>query len=343
MDAVLKALQVSAPTLLGLPNVVGVGRGDKFVKGESTGRPAVTVLVKQKLPKDALQACDLVPMSIADAYTDVIEVGEVVALGVPSLAGPNITRTERHRPAMPGVSAGHYKVSAGTFGAVVYDIKTGEPLLLSNCHVFANSSNGKDGRCKIGDPIYQPGPYDGGKKEDTIATLHNFVPVYMTSTSSSCPVAAAVESGLNRVVKWFRRSYEVRLYKRASTVNLVDAATARPLRRDYITDEIVGIGVPKGMAEATVGMKVRKSGRTSGLNSGTVKVVQATIKVGMGDAGDATFSDQIVTTHIAQPGDSGSLVVNEQGQAVGLLSAGSDTVSIFGRMKNVCDALSIRL
>ena len=109
MDAVLKALQVSAPTLLGLPNVVGVGRGDKFVKGESTGRPAVTVLVKQKLPKDALQACDLVPMSIADAYTDVIEVGEVVALGVPSLAGPNITRTERHRPAMPGVSAGHYK------------------------------------------------------------------------------------------------------------------------------------------------------------------------------------------------------------------------------------------
>lgn len=338
MDAVLRALQVSAPRLLGLPNVVGVGKGDKYVHGESTGRPALTVLVRRKMSQDEMHACDVVPKSIDDADTDVIEVGDVVALGV-----MDIKRTDKHRPAMPGISAGHYKISAGTFGALVYDKKTGEPLLLSNNHVFANSSNGRDGRAKVGDPIYQPGPHDGGTKADVIATLHNFVPVTLETTASSCRVATAVEAALNRVVKWFRKSYEVRLFKRASGVNLVDAATAKPVNKNWVIADIAGIGVPKGMAEAKVGDKVRKSGRTSGLNSGSVKVVQATIKVGMGDAGDATFSDQIVTTHIAQPGDSGSLVVNEKGEAVGLLSAGSDSVSIFGRMKNVCDALSVKL
>ncbi len=338
MDAVLRALQVSAPKLLGLPNVVGVGKGDKHVNGERTGTPAVTVLVRRKMPKTEMQACDVVPTSIDDADTDVIEVGDVVALGV-----ADVVRTKKYRPAMPGISAGHYRISAGTYGALVYDKKTGEPLLLSNNHVFANSSNGRDGRAKVGDPIYQPGPHDGGTKEDTIAHLYNFAPVSMETVTPGCQVASAVEAALNKVVKWFRKSYEVRFYKRTSGVNLVDAATAKPVNKNWVTGDIVGIGVPKRMAEAAVGDKVRKSGRTSGLNSGTVKVVQATIKVGMGDAGEATFSDQVVTTHIAQPGDSGSLVVNEKGEAVGLLSAGSDSVSIFGRMKNVCDALSVRI
>lgn len=338
MDAVLRALKVSAPKLLGLPNVVGVGRGDKHVHGESTGRPALTVLVRRKMPRDELQSCDVVPASVEDADTDVIEVGDVVALNA-----ADVVRTNKYRPAMPGVSAGHYKVSAGTFGALVYDLKTGEPLMLSNNHVFANCSNGKDGRAKVGDDIYQPGKYDGGTKDDVIATLYRFIPVYLEAGSPECPVAAAVEHSLNLVVKWFRRSYDVRLYKRASGVNLVDAAVAKPLKKENVVASIVGIGVPKGMAEAAVGDKVTKSGRTSGLNSGTVKVVQATIKVGMGDAGDATFSDQIVVTNIAQPGDSGSLVVNQRNQAVGLLSAGSDSVSIFARIKNVCDALSIRV
>ncbi len=338
MDAVLRALRVSAPKLLGLPNVIGVGKGHKHVHGESTGKPALTVLVRRKMPKGELEACDVVPESIEDADTDVIEVGDVVALN-----DPNITRTSKHRPAMPGVSIGHYKITAGTFGAIVYDLKTGEPLILSNNHVMANCSNGKDGRAAIGDDIYQPGKYDGGTQSDVIAKLYKFVPVYMESASPECPVAAAVEQSLNRVVKWFRKSYDIRLYKRASGVNLVDAALAKPVRKDLVVPDIVGIGVPKGTAEVAVGDKVIKSGRTSGLNTGNVKVVQATIKIGMGDAGDATFSDQVVVTHMAQPGDSGSLVVNERNQAVGLLSAGSDSVSIFARIKNVCDALAIRI
>ena len=106
--------------------------------------------------------------------------------------------------------------------------------------------------------------------------------------------------------------------------------------------DIINLGTPNGIAEVSVGDRVSKSGRTSGTNHGEVKVVQATIKISMGDTGDAVFSDQVVTTHMAEPGDSGSVVLNSKGQVVGLLSAGSDTVSIFARIQNVLDALKIR-
>ena len=116
----VQALRVSTPRLLGLPNVVGVD-GQKHVSGHCTGKPTVTVLVTRKVPKRELGSSGIVPRSIADADTDVIEVGDISALA----------RTEKLRPARPGSSLGHYKITAGTFGALVYDVKTGEPLILS--------------------------------------------------------------------------------------------------------------------------------------------------------------------------------------------------------------------
>jgi hypothetical protein len=339
MDAVLRALMISAPRLMGMSNVVGVGKGHKHVHGESTGKPTLTVLVRKKLPKDELLAKDVVPQNIEDADTDVIEVGDVVALG----PVPSVSRTAKCRPAMPGVSIGHYKITAGTFGAVVFDRNGGTPLILSNNHVLANCSNGRDGRSRVGDHIWQPGKYDGGTDRDTIATLLRFVPVSLEMAAPECRVATAAEQSLNRVIKWFRRSYGLKLYKISGGVNLIDAAVAKPLNDKDLERAILGVGVPNGTAEVAVGDKVTKSGRTSGLNTGNVKVVQATIKIGMGDAGDAVFSDQVVVTHMAEPGDSGSLVVSERNQAAGLLSAGSDTVSVFGRIKNVCDALAVRI
>lgn len=334
MDAVTKALRLSAPKLLELPNVVGVGRGHKHVGGRCIGKPVVTVLVTKKLPKHQLEPYALVPESIERAETDVIEVGEVVALA---------SRTDRQRPARPGVSIGHFKVTAGTFGAVVYDVKTGEPLILSNNHVLANTSNGRDKKARVGDPILQPGRYDGGTEKDIIARLYKFVPINLETSQPTCAVANAFEKTLNRVIRKFKRDYYVKVYTTGHGNNFVDAAVAKPLSNDLINPDIIDIGIPKGMADVEVGEKVVKSGRTSGTNWGTVKVVDATIKISMGDSGDAVFTDQVVTTHMAKPGDSGSLVLNERHQAVGLLSAGSDSVSIFSRIKNVCDALGVRI
>jgi hypothetical protein len=332
MDSVIKALKFCGPKLMGLPNVVGVGRGHKHVRGQNTGRASLVVLVDKKVPKEELKNSHMVPRSLNECLTDVIEIGEVVALN----------RTDRQRPARPGLSIGHFRVTAGTFGAVVYDIKTGEPLILSNNHVLANSSNGRDGRAKAGDAVLQPGRYDGGTDEDAIAKLLRFTPIELEVSQPDCKIAGAAQKLLNRAIRRIRRNYEVRIQRFGTETNLVDAAVARPLSRDHITADIIDLGIPKGTTEVDVGHKVLKSGRTSGTNSGEVKVVNATIKISMGEIGTAVFADQVLTTRMAQPGDSGSVVLDENGNVCGLLSAGSDTISVFARIQNVCDALGVR-
>ena len=61
--------------LIGLDNVVGVGRGYKLVRGESTGQEAALVLVNRKYPRGDLRRAQLVPRRIMGMATDIIEVG----------------------------------------------------------------------------------------------------------------------------------------------------------------------------------------------------------------------------------------------------------------------------
>jgi len=331
VEKVFKALDVHKTNLLALQNVVGVGVGYKETGGKKTDQLAVTVLVKKKLPARHLSSTHCVPRTLSEIVTDVIEVGEVTIL----------SRLDRLRPAHPGLSIGHYRITAGTFGAVVRDKKTGQPLILSNNHVLANITNGKDGRAQIGDPIYQPGKYDGGTSDDTIAQLERFVPIYHDWLPTACPYALAAEKTFNFVLKKIKPDYEVRFFKKTNFENLVDAALARPLNENLITDEIEELGRVRGVAEAEMGMKVVKSGRTSGVTRGEIRVIKASIKVLMGDVGFALFSDQFVTTPMAQPGDSGSLVLTEDMRAVGLLAAGSDSATICARIQNVLDLLKV--
>lgn len=155
-------------------------------------------------------------------------------------------------------------------------------------------------------------------------------------------LASAAQRFLNRVVRRIRRNYEVKIERYSAATNLVDAAVAKPLSRNLISEDILDLGVPRGTSEVVVGQTVRKSGRTSGTNQGEVKVVHATIRVSMGEIGSAVFTDQVLTTSMARPGDSGSVVVDEYNRVCGLLSAGSQTVSVFARIQNVCEALGVR-
>jgi hypothetical protein len=235
-----------------------------------------------------------------------MEVGEIRLL----------ERTALTRPACPGSSIGHYKISAGTFGAVVYDRQTKMPLILSNNHILANISNGRDGRCALGDPIYQPGSYDGGTSKSIIGNLYRFVPIeYETKGKSG---------------------------KNASS-NSVDAAVAQPVSPEVISPEVIDIGPIMGIVNPTMNMKVQKSGRTSGVTSGEIRVMHTTLKVDMDDNRYAVFKDQVVTDMVSKPGDSGSIVMTEQNQAVGLLFAGSDRSAIFSPIQNVLQALDVTM
>ncbi|BCV20124.1 hypothetical protein [Moorella sp. Hama-1] len=331
MQRVEKALSRHQLDLMSLPNVVGVGKGYKSVRGEVTPKPALVVLVEKKLPASRLERGARVPQVLDEAETDVLEVGELRLLG----------RTDYRRPAQPGMSIGHYKITAGTFGAVVKDRKTGEPLILSNNHVMANISNGSDGRAKIGDPILQPGPYDGGTSEQVIGYLERFIPINPVVQEVTCTRALRVEKILNRLVHLVRPYYQVRMQKITAAANIVDCAVARPVKKDAIRPEILDLGPVQGVREPQLGMEIVKSGRSSGITRSTIRVLQATVKVVLEEGLTGLFSDQFVTGPIAQPGDSGSLILDKENYAVGLLFAGSDQTTVGNYIQNVLDRLEV--
>jgi hypothetical protein len=281
--------------LLEKPNVVGVGVGFKEVKGKETQEVCVNVYVTEKVKN--LSGDDVVPKKLDDVKTDVREVGVIEAQAF----------TARIRPAKPGYSVGHYLITAGTFGCLVRDVcPPCRVHMLSNNHVFANSNG-----AKIGDPILQPGRYDGGKyPKDMIARLSRFVPIRFNN-----PI----------------------------NYNLVDAALALPTDMNNVVSEIVAIGTPKGTVEAKLGMDVVKSGRTTETTTGKVIGVDATVAVNYG-VGVAYFRNQIITTNMSQGGDSGSLLLARSSrEATGLLFAGSSRVTIHNNISNVVTALGVEI
>ena len=317
--------------LLNKANVVGVAVGLKEKGGQKTDRPSVVVMVRRKMSLSDLKKQDIVPSEIDRVSTDVKAVGEIRAL--------NQTPKDRWRPAPGGVSIGHYGITAGTLGAVVRDANTNEKLILSNNHVLANSNAGE-----IGDAILQPGPYDGGTlQEDTIAHLLRFVPILFTQEPPDCPISTSVASMVNLLARASASRHRLVAVRLQPQPNQVDAALARPVEPDMVSYEILQIGQIVGTREAELGLAVRKSGRTTGLTSGAIELLDATVSVSFGAGRTALFEGQIVTTAMSQGGDSGSLLVHAtENVAVGLLFAGSDQTTIHNPIDAVMSALNLR-
>ncbi|WP_428527070.1 trypsin-like peptidase domain-containing protein [Roseibium sp.] len=120
----------------------------------------------------------------------------------------------------------------------------------------------------------------------------------------------------------------------------VDAALATV---DKPVDQLVGEGTRchgaiTGIAAATVGMGVRKCGRTTEATTGTVRSTNATVRVSGYPGGSRIFQDQIQATAMSQPGDSGSVVLDDKGRVIGLLFAGGPTDTFANKIERVMEA-----
>ncbi len=221
------------------------------------------------------------------------------------------------RPVPIGVSSGQKDVTAGTIGARVTN-GNGEIFALSNNHVFANSN-----QADLGDAILQPGSLDGGQNpSDAIGTLADFEPIKFCQGSFNCPV------------------------------NRIDAAIA------HVTEENVSNSTPDGgygtprteRMMANLMTRVQKYGRTTGLTTGRVSGIFATVNVDY-RVGIGRFEDQIIVTgsagEFSAPGDSGSLVVAESGadarRPVGLLFGGSRLTTIISPIDFVLDRFEVEI
>jgi hypothetical protein len=312
-------------------NVHAVGIGRKLVKGQRTGQMCVRIYVVQKLAKSVLPPAHLLPEEMTGVPTDVIESppayayvrGRAVrAPKAKAAAAPPCTvhRQERQRPLVAGISTAHFEVTAGTLSYFCRSTHHGDDpqkvYVMSNNHVYANVNQGH-----LGDPLYQPGPADGGTAADHIADLSRFVQLQLGGQDP----------------------------------NRVDAAIGELLPAISYRAEVCSIGRITGTAQATEEMLVRKHGRTTGYTEGIVTDASYDALVGM-DHNDpnvvALFESQIrIAKNDPYPdfglgGDSGSLIVaRDQPNAVGLYFAGPDDGSygVANHIANVLNELEVQL
>jgi hypothetical protein len=307
-------------TLMRLNNVVAVGVGYKTVGDVRTDELSVVVSVVKKLPLIQLPERARVPRTFDGIPTDVVETGQIFALQDP---------TEKMRPARPGISIGHFQITAGTLGCLVQ--RGSQVYILSNNHVLANSN-----AAQLGDAILQPGPADGGTSADQIGTLEQFVPIGF-GVSLGCLGCSPL-------------AFLMRLLGLAPTPkvnepgnNTVDCAIAKPLSADLVNPDILNIGIPTGAGTATLGTQVQKSGRTTGHTTDQITQIDVTVSVSYGGTRVAVFKNQLMAGPMSAGGDSGSAVLDMNKQVVGLLFAGSETTTIMNPIQLVLEALQVQI
>ena len=225
-------------------------------------------------------------------------------------------RSQKIRPPQAGISEMHIAGSAATgghFPAIVVDnskgkwsddIKLGDKVRLSNHHVY-----GMSGDADFGDKIIQPSPMDGGDHNDAVGRLVGYVPF---EDGVSVDIAA--------------RDFN-------------NAESSKP----YSLEDEYGGGVFRGDYEDLHGRHLVKTGYRTGVTSGIVESVGASVNVNMGD-GTVKFRNVMITTNMGSPGDSGSPVyVKDTGEIVATLFAGSPRSTILCRVDEIEESLGVEI
>ena len=288
--AVRAAARVHTDRILTLPNVIGVGVARRRVRGVVTDEPVVITYVSRKLPLDALRQDERVPALLEvdgeEVRTDVVEVGEPHFVAVD---------TATHRPLRGGCQIGTAGGS-GTGGALMYDRRDQQVVLLTNSHVLTTAA----------EPMYLPA--------NTVVNQ----PTGGTRIGQSkriAPVALAPLGPAN--------------FKYYATVDagIVSVDGNIPVEFDVL--EIAGKH-PFVVLPPYEGLEVVRRGFRTQLRTGTVEAIDQTVivKASNGDrhrVGPGVFSIRSPERLIsAMPGDSGSLVVDAQGGAARGLVFASD-------------------
>ena len=214
----------------------------------------------------------------------------------------------RHRPPFPGISVGHYRITAGTLGCFVADQKD-KVYILSNNHVLADSDKGK-----WMDPVLQPGKLDGGsRRKDIIAFLSYLVPLSRTTANTMDAAIALVDEN---------EQPDFRIFKKGSVKGSLEPANKLKVEK---------WGRTTGHTTGTI--TTRNLDIQVDFESETLEFQdQFEVKGNRGKM----FCDG---------GDSGSLIL-ERGtfRAVGLLFAGNDEgITYASPIRDVLTAFSVRI
>lgn len=271
---------------LQLPNVVDVAIGLKVKEGELTEDIVFQVFVSEKVSERTLSPSTLVPETLMGRPTDVITVPE----------GVNRVDSSEHRPVTGGVQISNGKGHVGTLGCLAKRVSDDALLLLTNEHVLFS-----DG-AKAGEKIGQPTITNNcccccSYVEGVIGTI---LSTNFNNSSIDCAIAT-IDSGI------------------ATDTILTNSMTSSELRI-------------AGTSFAVIGDLVRKVGRTSGLTNGIVMSINGPTTTKSGQI----FIHPVATeTYIegtknkkafSDGGDSGSVILDEFDDIIGLLWGGKPDV-----------------
>jgi len=268
------------------------------------------IYVTKKAKVKDLRTEDIIPPvlkinALKALLTDVIEIGVPVALN----------NKERRRPICGGISTMHKNGTACTITGFFKDNETGKILVASNNHCYA-----LEDKAKIGDPVLQPGPYDGGKyPEDCIG--HLYKKVKLSFDTYKCP--------FRNFFHKFKRPF-------SSLFNKVDIAFATI---DVPYENIATyIGKYKGKCTLNEKDRVTKSGRTTEQTFGTIIDTDWNGMVQY-SRGVIFFEDcyliQGENGPFVEGGDSGSPLFNMENKLAGVIFAGSNVVGIACKIENI--------
>jgi hypothetical protein len=248
-------------------------------------------------------------------------------------------RRERFTRLAGGISVGSINITAGTLSGLFKDLTDGNPVIVSNWHVF----RGDPGKT----PIVQPGPYDNGKDpDDRIGILKRYVPLDRYGKMPWWKRILCLLFGW-LLEEWCLASKEP---------NYVDCACAtfepydknRTIQKGvYLDDGTIIYPKNSHPGDNIVNAKVWKAGRTTGVTTGTVIDDSAKVKVWYGDR-YIIFEDQILVQADCKGGDSGSPVFLMKGDKpsgedafIGLLFAGGAGFFVACKYKHIKELLKV--
>ncbi len=280
--------------LLSREGVIGVDIGYKYKNGKRTRQVVIRVYVAQKHTN--LAKSHLIPKKIRGIKTDVIEAHPSFHVDdnpyTPITGGISFGQSEKFKFLEPDGTVALIS-EQGTLGAIVRDNLTEKPMFLTNHHVTKVMISQTEERSgKIGDIFDQPNLVGNDGKPFPNASIGKLSRFAINPT--------------------------------------VDGAVIEYQSNRPFSEEIKDIGKIAGVAKATLGMKVRKRGRTTELTYGIIDGIDATTAI---QGTEIMFQHQMVivpdtskNTVFSNAGDSGSVVINEQNKVVGLLFAGVPAV-----------------
>ncbi|OYD15458.1 hypothetical protein CH333_05695 [candidate division WOR-3 bacterium JGI_Cruoil_03_44_89] len=309
--------------LLKCHGVTGVDIGYKYVGGKKTEVLAIRVYVEAKKNEKDIPKKELIPKTIKGVKTDVIQRKFVL------------------HPLRVQVAEIELKTDTGTYDPLRGGISIGpcrsvwlEPpdVPAAGWYIFVGTLGVIVRDNVSGDPMLLSNFHvmcvdDGWSVGDTMCQPSRL-------DGGNCPTDV------------------VGALQRASLGGQVDCAVASHTARGYACG-IVDIGDVAGKATATVGMAVRKRGRTTELTYGIVDTVDLTVTIPYGDGlGSVTLTNQIGidvdpahSPQFGDHGDSGSVVIDNARRVVGLHFAGNEdgTYGVANPIQAVLDALNVSI